>query len=395
MRCTNLTITGCLALLLSLIGCGKIPTWGELTGQQAPPAPALPAQPLPQLAPSTATATPIPVSPDEVIARFQSLRPLEITDLALQQLTALSQGADRITEINADGSPVTKNGLNQLERLTGLRQLRLNATQMDDEACQKIATLSSLELLTLADTAITDVGVAALSGLSNLKHLELTRCRLSENAFQAIGQLPALKTSHIDATNLNDRSLAMVCNARTLTSLILSRNSITDYGLAALAKLEPLEYLEIGSTSITGEGLVKVMKGGGLKNLRYLGVYGCPLNERGAKAISTMKGLEELNIGEVPLMNDIGLDNLIKGMKQLQKINLSKCAGIEGSGLRSLKNSKSMEVILIDQCPGVGDPVISILKTIKGLKRVSLGSTSVSARARAELQSALPDLMIN
>ena len=60
---------------------------------------------------------------------------------------------------------MTKNALVNIERLTGLRQLRLNSTKMDDDACKKIAQLSSLETLALADTQITDVGVAAISGL--------------------------------------------------------------------------------------------------------------------------------------------------------------------------------------------------------------------------------------
>ena len=396
MRNSNLATILLAGSFLATAGCGKIPTWGELTGQaQSQQAPAKPVQVSPQIpqaevAPPKATEP----SPDEVIARFSSLQSSQITDGSLFELTTLKEGADRVTEINADNSQLTKNAFEHIDRLTGLRQLRLNHTLIDNDVCQKLASLTSLEVLALADTQVTDVGIAALSGLQNLKYLELTRCRISENGFHAIGNLPSLKTILIDSTALNDRSLDLLCNASTLTELTLSRNNISDFGLAALKKLEPLEYLEIGNTSISGEGLSKLIKGGGLKNLRYLGVYACPITEKGAKAISTIKSLERLNIGSVPMMNDIGLASIIGGMKDLKYINLSLCVGIDGSGLKVLKNSKEMEVVLIDQCPKVGDGVISILKTMKNLKRVGLGSTAVTPRGRQELKSALPDAEI-
>ena len=396
MRYSKLAARLSAGLILAATGCGKIPTWGELTGQAQPQqGPAKPVQVGPQMAHADVAPPKIAEpSPDEVIAKFSSLQGPQITDAAIAELTSLKQGADRITEINADNSLLTKNAFEHIDRLTNLRQLRLNRTQIDNDVCQKIASLSSLEVLTLADTQINDVGVAALSGLQNLKHLELTRCRISENGFHAIGNLPSLKTILIDSTNLNDRSLDLLCNASTLTELTLSRNGISDFGLISLKKLELLEYLEIGLTGISGEGLAKLIKGGGLKNLRYLGVYACPITEKGAKVISTIKSLERLNIGNVQMMNDIGLASIISGMKNLKYINLSLCSGIDGSGLKVLKNSKEMEVIQIDQCPKVGDGVISILKTMKNLKRVGIGSTAVTPRGRQELKAALPDVEI-
>lgn len=381
-------------LTAGLAGCGKIPTWGELTGQQQPQAaPTTSVQPAPPVIP--VQPAPQEPSPDEIIAKFYALQPTEVTDAAITQLTSLKEGADRITEINADNSAVTKNAFGAIERLTNLRQLRLNRTQIDDEVCQKLGNLSSLEVLALADTRVTDVGVAALSGLQNLKHLELTRCALSMNGFRAIGNLPSLKAIHIDSTNLNDAALDLVCNAKTLTELTLSRNAITDYGLMSLSKVEPLEYLEIGHTRITCEALSKVTKGGGLKNLLYLGVYACPITEKGAVAIGSIKSLERLNIGEMPHMNDIGFATITRGMKNLKYINLSRCSGIDGSGFKVLQGSKSMEVLLIDQCPKIGDPAIKILKTMKNLKQISVGATAITPRGIEELKSALPDLRVN
>ena len=394
MRRENLAVIGCAVVLFVATGCGKVPTWGELTGQSKPADQAQSVKPVATNTVKPPSPPPEP-KPEEIIARFSALGPGQKSDADFEQLTSLKSGLEGITEINAEGSILTKNAMANIDRLTGLKQLRLSRTKMDDAACQKIALLSSLEVLALEDTQVTDIGVAALSGLQNLKHLELTRCQITENGFRAIGNLPSLKTIKLESTNMDNRDLDLVCNARTLTELTLASNPVNDFGLASLSKLEPLESLEISHTSITGEGLVKAMKGGGLKHLHYLGMYACPVNDRGAKAISTIKSLERLNFGGVPLMNDIGLDNVIKGMKSLKHINLSNSPLIDGSGLRSLKNSKEMEVLLLDQCPKIGDPLIQILKTIKNLKRVTLGGTAVTPRGREELQSALPELVIN
>jgi Leucine-rich repeat (LRR) protein len=377
-----------------LAGCGKVPTWGELTGPQAPAAPNA-------VAPPVAPASPVTIMPPaepssaEVIARFNGLRPAEISDSAIMRLTSLKEGTDQITEINADGSAVSKEAFGAIEKLTNLRQLRLNGSRVDNEACQKIAMLSSLEVLALTDTPVSDVGVAALSGLQNLKQLELSRCALTENGFAAIGKLPSLKSISIESTNLDDRTFDLVCNARTLTHLLLTRNQITDFGLAELKKLDALEFLELSHNSrVTCAGLATAGKGGAMKHMEYLGVYACPLNDQGAKAINNIKSLQRLNVGEIGTMTDLGFANLAKGMKNLKFVNLSKCANLDGSGLKVLEAARDLEELQIDQCGRIGDNVIRILKTFKNLKRLTLGSTAITPSGIAELQAALPNLKI-
>ena len=393
MRCPIFATGLCLILTMNLTGCGKVPTWGELTSQTpAPPvaAPAVtpvPSAPVQSMAPAEPTA-------DEIIARFNALPPSEINDSAISQLTSLKEGADRVTEINADNSGVTNNAFANIAKLTNLRQLRLNGTRIDNDACQQIAKVSSLEVLSLNSTTVSDVGVAALSALHNLKHLDLTRCILTANGFNAIGSLPALESIEIRFTNLDDRGLDLICNARTLTRLVLADNPFTDRGLVALGKLDALEYLEIGTTSIKGEGLNAALKHGGFKRLVHLGIYGCPIDGHAGPAIKGMKALERLNIGGIAYLDDAGLYNTINGMKGLKWINLSQCTNLNGEALKALQGSKNMEEIRIDQCPQVGDNVIKYMKTMKNLKRVTTGGTAITERGRNELKAALPDLLI-
>ena len=93
---------------------------------------------------------------------------MEMTDLAIQQLIAINEVADLVTEINADSSGISKNAFTNIAKLTNLRELRLSNTRIDNDACQLIAQASSLESLSLTQTMVTDAGVAALTSLQNL-----------------------------------------------------------------------------------------------------------------------------------------------------------------------------------------------------------------------------------
>lgn len=394
LRARSFVLCSAIGLMLGLSGCDKVPTWGELTGGAKPaPAPVIQTPPTVPVAP-VQDSKPAGPTPAEVIAQFKSLRSSEINDGAIQQLTSLSEGLDQITEINADGSQVTKEAFRSIHKLPNLRQLRLNGSRIDNDACAKFAEMPSLEVLALSDTTVSDAGIAAISGMQNLKHLELVRCKIDDNGFAAIGNLPTLKTILIESTGLTNQRMNLVCNAKNLTYLMISKNPIDDYGLLPLKKLEELDGLELSHTQITGMGLAEVQKGGGLKKLTHLGMYACPVNDAGAKAISNIKTLEHLNFGEQGRMNDDGLFHIVGKMKKLKYLNLSKCAGLNGQGLSGLKGCNDLAELHIDQCPQIGDAVVPFLKSLKGLKVITVGGTAITPNGMAALKNALPDAKI-
>jgi internalin A len=367
-------------------GCGKLPTWEELTAANSSPTPVTPAPVTPPSAPAVAPAAaviPKGPTPEEVIAQFKSLLPARITDAEIIKLTSLSEGLEQITEINADLSPVTKDAFGSIERLTNLRQLRLNATRITDEACGQIGKVKSLEILALSGTGITDIGVAALTNLQNLKRLELSNVHLTHNGFHAIGLLPSLEELALSSTNLDNRGMMQICTSKSLTALYLNDNLFDDDGLSAIKKLTSLRVLEVSNSRIGGVSLQSAPK-----NLKVLSVYGCNLDDRGGKAIMQMKSLETLNLGNIPLLNDMALHNILKGMKDLKWLNLSKTKLLTGQGLDSLTSCQNIEDVYLDQCPLVGDvPTIAILKSLKNLKRVRLNGTAVSATGIQQLRS--------
>ena len=394
MRISNVAPILAVVAIIGLNGCGKIPTWSELMGEKkaevATPTP----PPTPPALPPVAPVAPPPPSADEVIAQFKAMKPAQITDNVIQKLTGLSEGLDQITEINADGSPLTKSAFTEIEKLKNLRQLRISGTVVNDEACQNIGKVSSLEVLAMSGTPVTDVGIAALSELSNLNTLELESCHVTSNGFDAIGKLPSLVSINLRLTPLDNRGLNDVCHNKSMKYLNLSNTGIDDYGLEALKKLDGLEVLILAGDRTNGAGLKFVQKSA--KTLKTLSVNRCNIGEDGFKAISQFKALEHLDLGDIQLINDIAVNNIVKGMKNLKRLNLSKAKLFTGAGLEGLKNCKEFEELYIDQCSGVGDrPAVAILKSLKSLKRVRLGGTSISATGVQELRSNNGELEIN
>lgn len=382
-------------VIFGLNGCGKIPTWGELTGDKkdeaAPQAPATP--------PPVAPPPVVQKAPDaaELMAKLKAKPPVQVVDGDILQLTNLNEGLDVVTEINADGSNVTKDAFGSIGKLSNLRQLRLNGTKITDDVCAKIAELPLLEVLAIGNTVISDVGVVALSGLANLQQLELQNCRLSTNGFEAIGKLPSLKRIYLDRTNLDNRGMAKLCDSKSLVFIRMNDNPIDDNGLAMLKKLDSLEGLEIsGCSSVNGIGLLQAQKGGGLKNLTHLAIYKTNIGPEGGLAISNFKALEHLNIGDVTRLDDVGIFNIVKGMKNLKHLNLSKSGRLNGDGLKGLKSCTQIEELYIDQCNLIGDnPAVAILSTLKTLKVLNLHGTAISPDGKSKLMAALPDTKIN
>jgi Leucine Rich repeat len=390
-------------LLVAAVGCGKIPTWSELMGQQpAPPPPTrsvAPTAPVPVEVPSAkpAAATPVASKPNaaEIIARFKALPSGQVNDATVLELTSLTEGLDAITEINTNSGSFTDAGMALLRKLPALKHLGLNGFGVTNTGMQSLAQVVSLESLTLQGTQVSGDGIAKLTSLPHLKTLELGMSTTNPDVVAAIGRMPALETI-VYTYGMNDASLDVLCECRTLKVLQLNGSSgITDDGLKSLRKLDSVEELHLSGSRVTGTGLGQVFKQGGLKNLRVLNLNMAPLNEQGAKAINLLKSLESLSISDVPGMNDLGLVTLISGMRKLKYLNVSKCKGIYGQkGFAALRMADDIESIVAFDT-NVNDLGLVQLKSRKNLKTLDLSfNTGCTLSGVQALKQALPNCEI-
>lgn len=388
-----------LAVLLPIsfaTGCGKVPTWNELTQQPASqPAPVVVAPPPVQ--PTVVPAPPPKPNAAVVLATFRSLKSHEISDATIAELGTLTEGLETVTEINASGSGLlTAAGLANLSKLPALNSLDLSSTNVSNEVMRHLTQVPMLASLSLNGTSISDDGLTVLNACPNLKKLEIKGCRLTPNGFAAIGKMPVLEELNFEVTpGLNDVTLDLICEARTLRRLnFRDCGGITDSGMAALAKLEVLEELNINRSGVTSEGFLAVTKGGGLKNMKLLGVSVTPMTEKGAKAINTMKSLEHIDLQMVAGINDLGFTLIVSGMKNLKYININDCGSITGpKAFTALKACDELEVLLASRT-GINDVSLGQLVGHKKLRTLEVFDTKCTQAGVMKLRKLLPECEI-
>ena len=395
----QMTLLALTWIAFQLTGCGKVPTWNELTGGGSKPAPVstrtvpsttevLPGQP----------AGPMTTSPDpaQTLAWFKALSPQQMTDQGFAQLTSIASGLEAITEINANGSLVTDTGLVELGKLPALQKLSLDNTSVTDAGMKSLQKVGALQSLAMNSTKITAAGIEHLAGLPTLKRLELVGCKLSEPEFAAIGKLPAIEVLVLNRmTSLTDSGLDAICEASTLKVLQLNEcSSVTDNGLAALAKVPGLEELYLSRIGISGTGIGAAISKGGLKSLKVLVVSYAPIAVAGVRAINSIKTLERLEFAFVPGFNDTALVELLKGLNNLKYLDVEASPLLTGQGFKTIKaTTDSLETLAI-QNTNVNDLGLSFLKSHKKLKFIDVSNTHVTLMGVQQFKQLLPGCVI-
>lgn len=380
---------------LGVVGCGKVPTWNELTSGTPEPPPgqtvANPKIDTPVAPPAVPVVPVVQEDPAEVLAWFKSVVPQHLNDKALIRLTSIKSGLETVTEIDARGSGVTDVGMVELTKLPALQSLAIGGTAVSDEGMKSLQKVPSLQSLSLNASRISDVGLGHLALLPSLKRLEMMACDLTEADFAAIGRLPALEVLVLDRVlELTDPCLDLLCEATTLKVLHINECiGITDKGMVALAKPKGLEELYMDKANITGQGFGAAAAKGGLKSLKVLSVSSVTINLPGARAINAIKSLESLNIGHIMGMNDVFFVELVQGLK-LKDLNIQASKGVLGQGLSKIKSTASTLEVLHAQDSGITDQGLSFLKGHKNLKFMDLSNTNVTQGGVQQFKKLVP-----
>ena len=230
-------------------------------------------------------------------------------------------------------------GLKKLERLN-LRSCRL----ISDHGIGHLAGLDS-------------VGNYSSSPSSLLKDLGLQDCqKLTDDA---------LKHISVGLPDLNKINLSFCV-------------SVTDTGLKSLAKLSSLEDLNLRScdnVSDIGISFLSSSEDGGCsKRLQALDVSFCGnVTDAGLKHISSgMSGLRSLSITTCAVTDD-GLGKMASSLKALEELNMGQCVAVTDRGVDVLAdNMTSLRSLDIYGCPRVSQAVLKKVKRMPGMRRLNL-----------------------
>lgn len=187
-----------------------------------------------------------------------------------------------------------------------------------------------------------------------LEHLSITCCTLKAEEFRHVGRLRALKSLYLSDATIDDGALRHMSSLEGLATLDISNNSrVTDAGLAALPR-----------------------------RLTALNVSQCNLvTDAGLAALP--KGLESLDLSNCNRVTDAGLGHL----GRLATLKINYCARIDGSGLASLRDVRSLSAARLGW-----DTLSYFGFKLGGLERLSrLSSLDVSG-IRIEEEMSIPTL---
>jgi uncharacterized protein (TIGR02996 family) len=213
-----------------------------------------------------------------LLARIAKIKTLEHLDLGnyvrlTDEVTRTLAPLKKLrTLIALDGS-ITNAGAAILAKFTELRHLRLGTRRLTAPGYQALVKLTKLESLSLEKAD--DAAVRHLSGLKRLRRLDLSGTKVTGRGLNAF---PLLTNLTLDSTQTNDEGLACIARLPRLRELNVSGTRVTGPGFTPLAGLRWLENLSAAETDLRDKDLVHFE---GLKNLKWLSVWGTHLTKKG------------------------------------------------------------------------------------------------------------------
>jgi hypothetical protein len=285
----------------------------------------VPADPVVQpLAPPPETVVPqaLPATPEQAVAEFERLPQALRSDDRLQALAAAPGAVDLVTELDLHDSAVTDLGAEVLPKFAAVTRLTLSNARVSGGALRSVAQMPALTALRIDAVPLGTEPLADLSRMTGLRELSLVRTAIEDQGFEHLAALEQLESLDV---SLNERLLGttfseLVQQGRfpRLTSLAADETQFGVAGLKQIGRLTQLQSLRLSSGAVSDEALQ------GLQNcteLRVLFLRGNPLTGPGLKHLARLKQLEELHLGGCAALTDVALNHL-RGHKQLQRLDL-------------------------------------------------------------------------
>jgi len=325
---------------------------------------------------------------------------LRVSEKGCKNLSPLADlGPNDLDELCLYYIPATDGNMRHVGRLTGLKVLHLEMTNIGDDGLKQVRGMKSLERLYLPN-GLTDAGLVHVGQVQSLKALHFGGNRATDAGLVHVAKLANLEELSLGGTyqdkkgkvlpslitdaglvqlarlprlqylalfgDFSDAGLVHLKNLPSLRNLNLSHLKITDAGLANLAGCTQVETLSLYNTKVTDQGLVH------LKSLRSLTKLDLnkevndfdhnnpPITDAGAVHLKEIKTLEHLSLPPMGL-TDVGLASLaeLDRLKYLW-VGTSGLSKITDAGLKHLSRLRSLEELHVGGEAFSGDGLASL-----------------------------------
>jgi len=195
--------------------------------------------------------------------------------------------------LNAGPLRCTDEDLACLPDLRGLKHLELEGTNITDQALRHVGNAPTVTYLSLSHTSITGQGFPFLSKLTDLRTLELNDTDLED---QYVAELCQHELHAISLpSQATDKTLAQLADCKSLRVIDLEDTQVTAAGLKHLRSMPHLMCVYLSKDASTLAGVQEMKK---IQSLRSLRLYAGNIDETQLQRLAEMTQVKHLDLSE-------------------------------------------------------------------------------------------------
>lgn len=257
-----------------------------------------------------------------LLSGMDCLKRLDLTQtgpIGAPQLRALEHLKGLRSLSLARSGALKDSALEALSHLSGLEELDLATCNghYGDAGIRALKSLTRLQSLNIAGSAVTEEGLRTVASLPELRRLGLAYCIVSDSGFQILRGMGKLTQLDLCCTPVSTQAAGYLAGLRSLEELDLSGVDITDAGLGRLAQAERLRTLRLRLV-VTAPGLDALAR---MRALRRLDLTGSDLRDAGLRRLGLLEGLSELDLDRA-ILTGADVQQLAQ-LKHLRSINMA------------------------------------------------------------------------
>lgn len=325
---------------------------------------------------------------------------------AWQDLSPLAKlRPDDLYELQIANIPADNRCMPYVGKLTGLKVLNLQMSNIGDTGLRHLRGMRSLERLHLPKR-LTDAGMVHVGELSWLKGLYFYPNRVTDAGLVHLAKLTSLEELRLGGrmeddhrkalpSLMTDAGLVHLAKLPRLWYLLLW-GDFTDAGLVHLKNIPPLRTLTLSHLNITDAGLTGLA---GCTRLEALGLYNTKVTDKGMVHLKALHSLKMLDLGKPvnsfdpkdPPITDAGM-GVLKEIRTLEHLDLPY-TGVGDAGLADLSGLDRMKYLRVGTSglSKITDAGLKHIARLRLLEDLSFGGASFTAEGTSAIAD-LPNL---
>ena len=340
------------------IGCEKVPTFQELTGQEGN-----------KNSPVVVNSAAPTVTPEKAALEIPPIQQSPVTEVPADVLAALtrqpgSQLSDREI-VRATKVP---------SLLTEFKSLDVSRSALTDEGIRLLGHFTELTKMDLSALQMNGTGIEGLEPLGHLRELVMVSVKIGlSTGWEHLGKLSQVEKLDLSWSNIADADVPFLITMTGLKELNISHTSLSDAALVQLAKLENLEILRMeNNANLKGDGLKAFIQKKQAPGLRCLYASSTPLSREGLSNLKKIGSLEVFDCSTTQLSDQLLFE--LKGATNLKTLtagnnNLTNAAGL------TIKTMRNLENLDLQQNAMVTLQMLGSLSTLTGLSNLNVTKT--------------------